>query len=487
MTPFSTVLEFYMKEKDIRTYSIAQFCGIDRSNMYKLINGKRNPASEEIVGRISEYMRLKPMEKKRLMEAYQITVMGYDAYHRRKSVQDFLNSFPVTVPEPGTEPFWGEDIIVNEQDLSSVRGTVMKDRRLKHLISSVLHIEAKKQTGKIELLMQPEDNNIMDMLLYAGVKRTNLEIEHIFCLNNTNDIVSEKRDYNLYCLHNILPMFIQGACTYQPYCYYDNIVSHNSRFNFLSSMILTSEYAIVFSMEGKYGMLLSEEDTIQHLHILFQSLKEDTSMIACKLNSIEKQLNKFGNIDFLHKGISFQPESCLIPMIPTEFLGKYLYPELLLQGEIQERAAGYILQTARISELSETTYIFTETGIRKFAVSGRISDLPASVYRPLDYGDRMLLLRRLTERCKTGRYRMLRADSPVADVDICLYSSMQEGYLLLPAARGERIFLELHEPGLLYAFRDYFEALDEKYFYSIEETICILKKLFTERGGGKGR
>ena len=93
MTPFSSVLEFYMKEKEIRTYSIAQFCGIDRSNMYKMLNGKRNPASEEVVERIAEYMRLKPVEKSHLMEAYQITMMGYDNYHRRKSVQEFLMSF----------------------------------------------------------------------------------------------------------------------------------------------------------------------------------------------------------------------------------------------------------------------------------------------------------------------------------------------------------------------------------------------------------
>ena len=36
MTPFSTVLESLMKEKNIKTYAIAQYCGIDRSNMLVL-------------------------------------------------------------------------------------------------------------------------------------------------------------------------------------------------------------------------------------------------------------------------------------------------------------------------------------------------------------------------------------------------------------------------------------------------------------------
>lgn len=64
MTPFSTVLESLMKEKNIKTYALAQYCGIDRSNMYKVLKGKRNPASEEVVNRMAEYMQLTPVEQK---------------------------------------------------------------------------------------------------------------------------------------------------------------------------------------------------------------------------------------------------------------------------------------------------------------------------------------------------------------------------------------------------------------------------------------
>lgn len=91
MTPFSTVLESLMKEKNIKTYAIAQYCGIDRSNMYKILKGKRNPASEEVVNRMAEYMQLTPAEQKRLLEAYQITVVGAATYYRRKSVGEFLD------------------------------------------------------------------------------------------------------------------------------------------------------------------------------------------------------------------------------------------------------------------------------------------------------------------------------------------------------------------------------------------------------------
>ncbi len=472
MTPFSSVLEVYMREKDIKTYSIAKFCGVDRSNMYKIISGKRNPASEEIVDRIAEYMRLRLMERNHLMEAYQITLMGYDTYHRRKSIQDFLMSFlPDSLKTEGKSS-GGEYVTVHvdKQKLALRQKDVVEKSELKDLISGILHIEMQKPSGKIYLLMQPEAHYIMKFLAEAGSKKKDLHIEHIFCLNNTNDIVSNKKNYNVCCLNHIFPMFTQCVCDYQPYCYYDNILSHNNRFNFLSSMILTSEYAVVFSMEEKYGMLLSGEDTIQHLYSLFQSLKEDTNLMAMKMNSIYKQLKSFETIDFDEKGIRFQPDAGIISMVPATLWEKYLNRQMKTEKIFQN-----ICRFKQRLEASESSVIFTESGIRRFLDTGRILELPDSVYDSFDYMDRQMLVRRLIQECGAGKYRMLRADEPIAETGIGLYSGMQEGCLLLPLRQGDRLFLELRETGLLYAFRDYFETLDEKSFYDTDETICILK------------
>lgn len=483
MTPFSSALEFYMKEKDIKTYSIAQFCGVDRSNMYKIINGRRNPSSEELVGRIAEYMRLKPKERNYLMESYQITVMGYDTYYRRKSVQDFLLSFSESTLETEERSFSYEYITMNvdEKELRLMNGIVAKDRHLKNLISSVLNIEIAKPKGKICLLMQPENNHITDILVSAGRGNKDLSIEHIFCLNNTNDIISDKRDYNLWCLKNIIPIFVQSSCDYQPYYYYDNIVSHNNKFNLLSSMILTSEYAIVFSMEEKYGMILSGRDTIEYLKVLFYSLKEETSLMACKMNSLEKQLESFEKMNFDENGISFQPEACLIPMLPTAFLDKYLDKNFMSRQQFRKRAFQYICRSEQMLDVSKTTFIFTENGIRRFMESGRISELPESVYYPLEYSDRAILIRKLIKECEKGKYKMIRSDSPIAKINISLYSSLQEGFLLIPTVQGDRIFMKLGESGLLNAFQDYFCNLDKKYLYTIEETMDILKSLVKKR------
>ena len=48
MSVFSDLLEQYIKEKEIKIYSMAAACQIDRSMLYRIISGKRNPPSPEI-------------------------------------------------------------------------------------------------------------------------------------------------------------------------------------------------------------------------------------------------------------------------------------------------------------------------------------------------------------------------------------------------------------------------------------------------------
>ena len=483
MTPFSSALEFYMKEKDIKTYSIAQYCGIERSNMYKLINGKRNPGSEEQVGKIAEYMKLTPRERDYLLETYQITVMGYDAYYRRKSVEDFLLSFANRFPDKEKRQSQRDyaTIKVDEDELKMRQGKLVKGRELRNLAVSILNLEMQKEKGQICFLMQPDEQWIGELLSAATGMEKRLCIEHILCLSNTNDITPGKRNYNLRCLKKMFPLFVQSGFDYHPYCYYDHAVFPHNRFSLFSSMLLTSEYAIIYSMEEKYGMLLSEDDMIEHLHGLFRSMKEDASVMAIKLNSFEKQLESFEKINIHSKGVSFQPEACLIPVMPTEFLDKYVNKSLLVDPQIRERLILYLQSVKQSLELPHITFLFTETGIRRFAEKGRLLELPDEIYHPLEVNDRKVLIRRLMIECEKGKYQMIRSDAPIAGINICVFSTAQSGYLLFSSMKGERVYLELRESGLLEAFREYFENLDKKYLYSTDETVKKLKELIQKK------
>ena len=52
----------YINEKQIKILSLAKYCDIDRSTMYKVMNGKRNPPSQETLKKMAHFMHLTPVE-----------------------------------------------------------------------------------------------------------------------------------------------------------------------------------------------------------------------------------------------------------------------------------------------------------------------------------------------------------------------------------------------------------------------------------------
>ena len=49
MSVFSDTLTRYIEHKNIKVFSLAKYCNLDRSTMYKILNGKRNPPSSEVL------------------------------------------------------------------------------------------------------------------------------------------------------------------------------------------------------------------------------------------------------------------------------------------------------------------------------------------------------------------------------------------------------------------------------------------------------
>ena len=96
MSKFSQLLSQYIEEKNVRIYSLAEYCGIDRSFMYKIVHGKRTPGSASTVNKIADYLRLTPGECRELTDAYFITVQGIRPYsislpgRRKKNLVKFI-------------------------------------------------------------------------------------------------------------------------------------------------------------------------------------------------------------------------------------------------------------------------------------------------------------------------------------------------------------------------------------------------------------
>ena len=74
--------------------SLAHYCKLERSTVYKFINGKREPMSAELVEQIAHFIKLTPLETYQLKEAWKMARMGENDYYIRKSIEHFLSDFP---------------------------------------------------------------------------------------------------------------------------------------------------------------------------------------------------------------------------------------------------------------------------------------------------------------------------------------------------------------------------------------------------------
>ena len=96
MSTFSDVLTEYINTKNIKVFPMAKYCGLDRSTMYKLISGKRNPPPRDILKKMILFMHLTPTEIQHLEEAWNVTRIGgnlLQTQKRRKFHLPFSKSF----------------------------------------------------------------------------------------------------------------------------------------------------------------------------------------------------------------------------------------------------------------------------------------------------------------------------------------------------------------------------------------------------------
>ena len=94
MSVFSDLLKHYVHEKNVKVMSLAHYCNLERSTVYKFINGKREPMSSELVDQIAYFIHLTPLETYQLKEAWKMARMGENSYYIRKSIEHFLSDFP---------------------------------------------------------------------------------------------------------------------------------------------------------------------------------------------------------------------------------------------------------------------------------------------------------------------------------------------------------------------------------------------------------
>lgn len=477
MSEFSELLSHYIHTKDVKTYALAQYCGLDRSNMYKVISGKRKPSSLDMVNKICKFLHLLPAEETELKEAYQIVLLGHDNYYRRKDVLKFFSEFTLT-----QAPFSRLSSALESALAPEINGgsTVLLNTKheVNHAIFHIISPELISQKGHLRLLIQPDFDYLMTFLTAESGRRTDIKIDQIICLNNDSKATHSHRNYNLNCLKQVLPLY--GSCPlYNCYYYYDNIASRTENIALFPYVIITRKYACLLSSDLQRGHLTSDPDSIRMYKNIFDNYVERLTSLLSRINNIFAQLEYSSSlIPERGAAYSFQMTPCLTPFLTQHFMEKYIAPDIPDRAFFIEKFKTYVQELSSANVQENITYIFSLKGLLHFMKTGIISEYPDYAYSPPNMPDRILLLRQLLHACSQQKYRMLKDNIGNIENELFLFVSQKRGYLMFPADSGKNlIYLDIAEPGLLFTFFDFCENLNDKMFYSAEETIRLLQKI----------
>lgn len=474
VSDFSRLLAYHIHGKDIKTYALAQYVGLDRSNMYKIINGSRKPTSVEMVNRMSKFMHLSPSEHEEFKNAYLISLIGPETYNRRKCILDFFENFYLPQKKsihPGSEisfPASGSKIV-------ALHSQSELNRFLLFAVSSQL----KKPHSRIRVMIQPDYDFLVNLLDAANNNCSSVEIEHIICLDNSPSVPPGiLQNYNINCLKKLLPLY-GNHYKYNCYYYYDNIVSKLGSISAFPYMIIAGAYACLIDRDMQSGIATSSDLSLNILNAIFDESLQESSPLLFQINGASEQLKDlYSTYAVCQSGYSFQSTPCLTPLLTRDLLEKYVLNDQDGKAEFIDFLSGHLADAGIQKWFNSTEYIFSLEGMKKFLETGRIGEYPYEMYDPIALEDRIVLAERFVNSFSVRKTRMLRRQIGSIDSELYLFVSPQKGYLMFPTPVNNRlIFLNIKEPGLLFSLLDFCSSLDDDMFFSKEEAVKLLEEL----------
>ena len=482
MSVFSDMLKNFVHEKDVKVGSLAHYCELERSTVYKFINGKREPMSLELVERIAHFLKLTPSEALHFQEAWKMARMGEDIYYTRKSVEHFLCDFPSKSMTPAPVFSHAEDSFIPQ---SSDRSCVLLNSRqaMDSAVHQILLKEAGKANGEIALFLQP-DFSFLFRLLSSIQPCEALKIQHIFSLNHTSQFTDHHELYQLYYLRNLFPLYMNDL-DYHTYCFYGNDDFHYQSLTVFPYMILTSESAITCSADYQMGILYHDADILQALWELFIAHRDRCLPLFKKIPISENSpsvVSQFLNTIQINNNsmIGIQPEACLTPFLQGNLLQAVFNHDLPHADVILPAARAMFEKNAQKIEDGRFIIYFTEYGLVHFQQNGTFDEIPEAFYHPLTIHQRIEVLKKVSSCCRAGSYRILKKplNHLSQNLHLCLRGS--DSFLTYQTNLGITVCLVFYEPSLSQIFQDFLEHLDNDIYYSPDEAEKIIVRLIQQ-------
>lgn len=266
MSLYSDFLFHYIHNKNIKVAALIEYCQIDRSTMYKIINGKRNPPHKELVDKIAYFLKLSPQERKKYYYSYYCTLIGEQRYKQYKEVEFFLLN--CETPQNIKLEEKSHYVYQRIEEIITIKGNAS----LNYYIEYLLEREALQDYPEVYYIGQNNYDFLLNILKNIGYSQNRFSLHQILCLDNQSEMMTQ----NIKQIEKsiVLSNYISH---YDLRFYYDNVRSHFGGINLFNYMLICpSSGVITFTDDFQYGLLYNRQDVIELYKDIYNQYQMNT-------------------------------------------------------------------------------------------------------------------------------------------------------------------------------------------------------------------
>ena len=473
LNDFSEYFKNILSSKKINIYNLALQSNIDRSTIHKVASGSRIP-NRAFVDKIMTHLPMTPVEKKLLLDIYQITRDGPEIYERRKRVQQIISGL---MQLNLTQDHISFSLHHSEDNIKVIRGA----HAIRLAVKQIIEREAYSQ-NQPKIWMRVPPCELIDISLIAltcaGAPEP-VEWTHILSMDSGNNTV--RQNENLELLRNVLPFCFLGNLNYQPHYYYETKENSVDVMQTLPFFILTSDSLLNINLESKTAILSMSSEVLPYFKEEFLRQKQYTLPLSATKDTAISILQYF--IDILQSSngsicyYEFSPNfSCVMD---DAFVRRRIRSDIENRDQVVEKVAMRFNMIRSRKEKFHT--YFTQYGLDKFVSAGVVVNTIPKYDLPYSKEDRIYLLSHLIGEVEKGKVSARLLALPMSEMSesISITSFGRDGLNIaaynMPGQDMKTSYIS--ETNLTVAFQDYLIWLEDSDFvFSEEETLLALKK-----------
>ena len=286
MSFFSIALDEFMKRKKISNREVTEFTGIKSPTFYKIRKGDRFPAGREDVIKIANALQLSRFDQDKLLEAYQIDLIGPYKYHGYDVIRKFLRTDFDGIPDIKIPLEYTPKPLNLETTVFQGTGQVY----------SALFYMFSGKSDRILICQNGRDDTLLNILRQIMIGKHETDITHIFMFDDDTSSYRKDNPANIQFFGEVFKTILEIP-GYRPRYFYGSMTTDRSIEN-LNSFILSSDLIMKFSGSYKYAIIHKGEA----VRDLYKKIAEDYLTATNELIRIADQAYFTGEEILLNPG-----------------------------------------------------------------------------------------------------------------------------------------------------------------------------------------